>query len=276
MSKIKSIILLLFIGVISLACSSDDNSGNNNDPNIPQLGYFPQNVGDYWVYDVQGEGLSGEDYLYVSGETTENGNTYKTFATQSAPTGFYSTLLTTGKLSSSNSKTLYTGTINIGEMLGGMEGLTFNLTNFVVLDTEASQGNLLSSESGEVYQNFGEYALDVEYNLSSTSEGNLESFTLENGSTYNDVKIVNLTFSLKIDFVITFMGIQIPYTVLDTQKVISSNQYYANNIGMIFADTNIEYHLEEIPDLGIEIMIPENYQSNLKEILTNFSIGIAE
>lgn len=275
MSK-KNIILLLFIGAISLACSSDDNSRNNNDPNIPQLGYFPQYIGGYWVYDVQGENFSGEDYLYVSGETTENGTTYKTFATQTPPAGFYSTLLTTGKLSSSDSKTLYTGTINIGEMLGGMEGLTFDLTNFVILDAEASQGNLLSSESGAIYQDLGEYALEVEYNLFSTSEGSLESFTLENGSTYNDVKIVSLIFSIKIDVVITFMGIQIPYTVLNTQEVISSSQYYANNIGMIFADTNAEYHLEEIPDIGIEIMIPENYQSNLKEILTNFSIGFAE
>jgi hypothetical protein len=236
------------------------------------LGYFPQNIGNHWIYDVQGEGFSGEDYLYVNGETTENGTIYKTFATQNTPTGFYSTLLTSGKLSTVNSITSYTGTINIGEMLGGMEDLTFDLTNFVILDAEASQGNLLSSESGAIYQDLGEYALEVEYNLFSTSEGSLELFVLENGSNYNDVKISSLTLSLKVNFVITFMGIQIPYTILNTQEVISSSQYYANNIGMIFADTQIEYHLEEIPDIGIEIPVPENYQYNLQEILTTFSL----
>src|SRR5690606_18448687 len=214
MSKIKNIILLLFAGAIALACSSDDNSGTGE--NNTQLGYFPQNIGDYWIYDVQGEGFSGEDYLYVNGETTENGTIYKTFATQNAPTGFYSTLLTSGKLSTVNSITSYTGTINIGEMLGGMEDLTFDLTNFTILDTSATQGNLLSSESGEIYQDFGDYALDVEYNLSSISKGSLELFVLENGSNYNDVKITSLTLSLKVNFVITFMGIQIPYTILNT------------------------------------------------------------
>lgn len=41
---------------------------------------------------------------------------------------------------------------------------------------------------------------------------------------------------------------------------------------MIFAETQIQYQLEEIPNVGIEIPVPENYQYNLKEILTNFSL----
>ncbi|MFA7446196.1 MAG: hypothetical protein WCY89_09630 [Flavobacteriaceae bacterium] len=277
MKKTNQLLFLLCIGVFFIGCSSDDNSDNNDDnPNPSQLGYFPQNVGDYWEYDVQGEGISGEDHLYVSGETTENGTTYKTFATEQAPTGFYSAILSTGKLSSDNSKSLYTGTINIGEMLGGIEGLSFDITDFVMLDTNASQGNLLSEESGTYYQDLGEYGLDVEYALSSVSQGSLPTFTSEDGTTYDDVKVTTLAFSLKIDFIITFLGVQIPYTVLDTQQVVASTQYYANNIGMIFAETHIEYQLEEIPDLGIEISIPENFQSTQKEILTDFSVGNTE
>lgn len=271
MEQLYKLLLIFFIGTLSISCSSDDNSGNNDDPNIPQLGYFPQSVGNSWVYDVQAENLSTEDHLYVSGETSENGTIYKTFVTQDTPTGFYTTLLTSGKVTVNNSKTLYSGTINIGEMLGDIEGLTFELTNFVVLDTNAPPGNMLSSESGEFYQDLGEYGFNVEYSLASTSLGSLETFTLENDTTYNDIKAVNLSFSLKIDVIITFMGVQIPYPILNTQEIISSTQYYANNTGMIFADTQIEYHLEDIPDIGIEIPLPESYQYNLREILTHFS-----
>lgn len=275
MEKLHKLLLVFFVGALSIACSSDDNAdigGNNDGPIIPQLGYFPQNVGNSWTYDIQSEDFSEQDHLYVSGETTQNGVTYKTFATDNTPTGFYTSLLTTGKLSSDNSKILYSGTINIGEILGGIEGLSFDLTNFVILDNNASLGNLLSSQSGEFYQDLGEYGLNVEYTLASTSSGDLETLTLENGTTHNDIKIVNLSFSLKIDAIFTFMGVQIPYTILSTQEVVSSTQYYAYNIGMIFAETQIQYQLEEIPNVGIEIPVPENYQYNLKEILTNFSL----
>src|SRR5690606_39798495 len=73
MEKLYKLLLVFFVGTLSIACSSDDNAdigGNNDGPIIPQLGYFPQNVGNSWTYDIQSEDFSEQDHLYRSEEHT--------------------------------------------------------------------------------------------------------------------------------------------------------------------------------------------------------------
>src|SRR5690554_2200788 len=111
----KNKIITLLFGIALLGCSSDDNSGNNND-NGTTNDYLPQQQGNYWVYDVNSDEFSGRDSLYVSGTTTSQGDAYYTYETSETPLGFYSGLMTNGESKTSGSKIFMNGSLGLGEL----------------------------------------------------------------------------------------------------------------------------------------------------------------
>lgn len=265
----KKVFVLLF-SMALFGCSSDDNSSTDNNNSGD---FLPQQQGNYWVYDVISDEFSGRDSLYVSGTTTSQGNTYYTYSSSEVPFGFYSGLMTSGQSRVSGSKIFMTGTVSLGDMLGEDFDFGIELDDFVVFDGNASQGTPLDSESGEFEIPYQEdVTLTVEYTLSAKAGQNYPNYTTSNGDSYENVKAVTVAVTAKITANVVFSGFPFSLTVLDNQDIISSTQYYANNVGVIFVNTDFQYQLNEIPIPGFELPIPQNFQSNTTEVLDDYSV----
>jgi len=268
----KNKIITLLFGIALLGCSSDDNSGNNND-NGTTNDYLPQQQGNYWVYDVNSDEFSGRDSLYVSGTTTSQGDAYYTYETSETPLGFYSGLMTNGESKTSGSKIFMNGSLGLGELFG--EGFDFeiSLDDFVIFDANASQGQTLDNESGSFTIPYSpEIELKVEYTLFAKAGQNYPNYTTANGDSYDNVKSVTIAVSAKITANIVISGFPFSYPILDTQEVLSSTQYYANAVGVIAVNTDFKYQLNEIPIPGYELPMPQNFQSHTTEVLDDYLV----
>lgn len=260
----KSRFFILLFGMALFGCSSDDNSGNNNNGTND---FLPQDQGNYWVYDVNSDEFSGRDSLYVSGTTTSQGNTYYTYLTSEVPNGFYSGLMTSGQSRVSDSKIFMTGEINIGDVLGDfIEVPSVELVDFVIFDGGASQGATLDSESGSFTIPYNGFDILVEYTLSAKAGQKYPNYTVSNGDSYENVQSVTIAVSAKIST--SVFGF--PVTILSSQDVISSTQYYANNVGVVFVNTDFQYQMNAVP--GFELPIPQNFQSNTTEVLDSYLV----
>lgn len=266
----KKLFLSSFIALTLFSCISDDISdfiANNPD-------FLPQREGNYWVYNVINEQESGRDSLYISGKQTSNMNTYYSYSTQNeVPYGFYSGILTSGKTRIAGTKMFLSGNLNLGNMFGEeFNDLNIEFTDFLFFDAASAQDSSLDSDTGEFEVPFQEdVTLKVEYNLYSKSGQNLNSYTLPNGASYNNIKVTRVAVSAKISIVTTLGGFPISYPLLNAQDVLVSTQYYAQNIGMIYASTDMQYQLNEIPG-GFDIPMPESFQANMKEILVHYGV----
>jgi ABC-type lipoprotein export system ATPase subunit len=76
--------------------------------------------------------------------------------------------------------------------------------------------------------------------------------------------------SLKATSTTVIPGTTIPITLvlLSQQDVITSTQYYAKNIGMVYADTNLSYQLNSLPN--VDLPIPTSGSQNVKEYLDTY------
>lgn len=269
----KTKFLYLFLALGFLGCSSDDSGSS---PIIPEgdNAYFPQNEANYWVYDVISEQApASRDSLYINGTVEENGYTFHTFATQNnLPLGFYSRVMTSGKSRNSGSKVLISGLMNVGEIFGGNLGeLDVNFDNFIFFDASAPTGKLLDSKSDSFNFLYNDIDFKIDYILSTTAGQSLPTHTIGD-VVYENIKTTTVSLKAKITATVSLFGIDIPYVIMDQQDIIVSTQYYAKNVGVIFVDTTIKYHLNELPSSDIEIPVPQDFETNSSETLDLYHI----
>lgn len=255
-------VFLLLIGLMISSCSSSDASGDEN----MATSLFPLTNGNYWTYDVDAQ-LDGRDSLYVKGDTLISPLTYKKMKTKQIASGFFSNSLRNNGVRINGSLVQLTGSLSFD--LGFSSPLSFALQDFVILKKNAAQNEVLSTVSGSFNQTVGTYPLTFEYTVKSTSDGSLSTFT-SNGDTYTDLQKTKVVVSLKVSSTTTIPGTTFPITVvvLSQQDVVTSTQYYAKNIGMVYADTTISYQLNSLPN--ITLPIPQSGNQNVKEYLDTY------
>lgn len=252
---------LILLGAMAVSCSNDDN---NNGENSSSANFLPLENGNYWVYEVESTNLNGRDSLYTTNDTTINGNTYRKFTTELMPYGFYSNALRNNGVRSDNGKLMISGIPDIGIPDLPIE---VNLTDFVLLDQNAAIGTTLSSISNNTQQTFEGITLDISYVLSTKAGETHASYTTVNGTSYTNVKTTVLSLNLTVNASMPGFPISVP--VLPSQNVVTSVQYYAENIGMIYNETNIEYQLGDT--FGIELPIPSSASEQQQEILVDYN-----
>lgn len=76
--------------------------------------------------------------------------------------------------------------------------------------------------------------------------------------------------SLNVASINTVLGVPVTFPILNTQDVIVSNQYYARNIGMVYAATTFSYNLEDLTGLGLTLPIPETMNEVRTESLHDY------
>jgi len=264
----KTKFLFLFLALGLMSCSSDESGST---PIIPggDNAYFPQDDGNYWVYDVNSDQAPAtRDSLYISETTQQNGYTYHSYATQNnMPVGFYSRIITSGKSRNSGAKVMITGGLNAGEIFGGGLGeLDINFEDFVFFDASANPGKTLDSKSDSFSFPYNDIDFKIDYILSTTSGQSFPTYTV-NDVVYENIKTSIVSVKAKITATVLLFGIEIPYVIMNQQDIILSTQYYAKNVGVIFAETNIQYHLNELPSTDIEIPVPQDFETSATETL---------
>lgn len=266
--KFKSLIMktnfvyLLLIGIFISSCSSTDDSSDG----ASATSLFPLTNGNYWTYDVDAQ-IDGRDSLYVKGDTLISSLTYKKMKTKQIASGFFSNSLRNNGVRINGSLVQLTGGLSFD--LGLTTPLNFAVQDFVILKKNAVQNDVLSTVTGSFNQTIGDYPMTFDYTVKSISDGNVATFT-SNGKTYNDIQKTKVVVSLKVSTTTTIPGTTFPLTVvvLNQQDVVTSTQYYANTIGMVYADTNITYQLNSLPN--ITLPIPESGNQNIKEYLDTY------
>lgn len=258
---------LFFIAIaftILAGCSSDNSSGSINSGV-----YLPLAVGNYWTYDVTTDGIAipNRDSLYIANDTVINTKTYKKFKTLAIPFGFYSNSLRNNGIRKENDAIYMTG--NAGLNLGEVLPINLSVTDLIIFKESATLNQELGSVSGVINQDFQGYPLVINYTLKTTALETLPTYTAENNTVYTDVKKVKTTLNLKISTTITVPSIPIPLTIplLNTQDVVASTQYYAKNIGMVYANTVISYELQDFSQFGITLPIPQSGSQTQSELL---------
>ncbi|QBZ98613.1 hypothetical protein [Flavobacterium sangjuense] len=267
----KTKLFFIVIAFTLLAgCSSDDSSGSINSGV-----YLPLAVGNYWTYDVTTDGLAitNRDSLYISNDTVINTKTYKKFKTLNIPFGFYSNSLRNNGVRKENDALYMSG--NAGLNLGDVLPIDLSVTDLMIFKESATANQELGSVSGVINQDFQGYPLVINYTLKTTALETLPTFSIDENHSYTDVKKVKTTLNLRVSTTVTVPGIPIPLTValLNTQDVVSSTQYYAKNIGMVYANTILSYELQDFSSFGITLPIPQSGSQTQNELLDNHLVN---
>jgi len=265
----KSIIALLFLGLLITSCSSDDSGSNTSGTD-----YLPLAPGNYWNYNVVENGVMQRDSLFVANDTVIGGKTYKKMQTFAIPVGFFSRSLDDNAVRKVNSSLVVKG--NAGLDLGGVLPIDLTLNDFIIFKENATANQQLSSISGTINQDLEGYPLVIDYTLKSTAGESIADYTSPLGIQYSNVKGVHVVLTLKISTTITFAGFDVPVVLLDTQDVVTSDQYYASYTGMVYATTTTSYALEDFSGFGINLPIPQSGSVVQQEFLDTYEVSLPD
>lgn len=262
----NKLVAFLWLAIASVSCSSDDDSSGTTAVN-----YYPLTSGNSWNYEVEGETVQ-TDVLTVGDDVTINGKTYKKMLTETTPTGMYCTFLNNNGLRKNDNKVLLSGAITFD--LGLSAPFEFQLDDFVILKENATSNETLSTKTGTINQDFDGIPVTIDYTLKTVGVESLPTYTTTRSEVYTDVKKVKFTISLKVVAVVSIPGSPIPLnvTILNTQDVVTANQFYAKEIGMVYAENVISYNLAINPD-DFDLPIPQSATQTQKEFLTTYIVN---
>jgi hypothetical protein len=263
----KSIGLLLIAGLFAASCSSDDSTDNSAQGPV----YLPISAGNYWTYDVESSQLSGRDSLYIANDTVIGGTTYKKFKTESMANGFFSGALSGNGVRQTGTRLQLSGSTAFA--FSEDFPVAINVSNFIFFDSAAPSGTQLGITTGTFSQPTEDgYTLSFDYTLAAVAGAESASYTTPDGSSYTNVKATQLNLTLKITAMIDFNGISVPVEVLPQQQVLTSTQYYAQNIGAVHTETDITYHLTDLSNFNITLPIPSSGTEHHEEVLDSYSV----
>jgi len=261
----------LLLSLVIISCATSDSGGGDGGgiPIEDTFNYFPLTVGTYWTYDNASDQGATRDSLYVAGTTALNGVDYTVLDAALPVTGFMTSLLSESMVRTTGTALLLNGTLG-GPPVNGFPELTIVLDDVILYDTQASAGTLLSEVSGEVTQDVNGIPIVVGYTISTvqgeTLANGFGNFT--NTTVLTSDMIVNLSIAAAVEII---PGTVIMIPILQAQDVVVTTNYFADQIGLIYSDTLIEYVLEDLSGLGIDLPIPpEDSRVTTQDIDTYF------
>jgi len=254
--------LTVFLSAFLFSCSPSESSSNSN--TISTADYFPLKIANYWTYNVDTAGTIDHDSIFVAKDTTISNIVYKKIESEVTPIGFMSSTLNNNSVRIDGNKLLLTGKPNLTFIAGA--GIDLSLTDFVVFDAGASANETLSTVSGTIDQDYNGTPIKITYTLKSLAQANMSTFTSPNNATFTDVKAVKTILNIKV----TTVQFGFPITILESQDVIISTQYFAKNIGAVHANTVYNYALS--PGLGTSLGIPETGNQIVNEFIDTYKV----
>lgn len=256
-------ILFLFVLLTGCTNETDDSLAVDSSEN-----YFPLAEENYWEYQNVSEpqnqpAMESEDSLYVA-ENNANGYTMEA---QPPIEGFMTSLLHNGTLKKENNQLLFSG--NYQFLLEGFDAVQIPLQNVVMYDVNANAGTELFTASNVIEQTFSGIPMQMEYTVSTTHEGLLDSYNVE-GTTYENVLSSQFVLNLEISTSIELFGNTINIPILAAQDVLVGQNYYAEGIGMVYSHVTFNYELEDLSQYDIEIPLEQSATVISTQRLTNY------
>jgi hypothetical protein len=246
MKKLNLALVLVCISFCILSCSDEDESILVSDAD-----YFPLEVGNSWTYDNElnqnSETIQGTETLTVQDLIQ---NRYSFTQTVANLAGFYTSILASGEVykENRNQQITYDGQLTI-PLENELPALEFPLEDVVLYDANLSQGNIMSTSSGEFEQNINGFPVNFIFEINSIHNG-FSAQEVINNTTYEDVFVseIQVFLSASVFLVIT----DVP--ILQEQKVTTITNYYARDVGLIASEVSTAIIFEDIPpQLNVEV-----------------------
>lgn len=243
--------------LLSISCSNDDDSNSSSG----DTNFLPLKAGNYWVYNVSGSAQSGRDSVYTDHDTIIGASTYKKIETGSAPSGFFSNVINNNGVRKDGDALKLSG----GTAVNFSSDFPFSIavTDLVMFKEGASAGQELGTVSGTIQQEYEGQPFTLTYKLTTTADQTLPSYSIS-GHNYTNVKKVKAVVNLTITY--SLQGF--PVTVLAPQDVVTSYQYYAENIGVVNVETAFTYSIE--PAIATLLSIDATTTQTQNEILDTY------
>lgn len=276
--KLTQSILLLFLSLFLFNCSDDSDDSEINNQIQFSGEFLPLSIDNQWNYNVENtnnntnETTNSQDVLKVE---SENASGFSLSVNDNGvANGTMSGILTTGDLSLTETTLVSNGTIGLP-----IDGFDFNivLENALLYNTEAPNGEILYTQSGTFAQDFQGYPITINYSLFSTQLENLENMEVL-GANFDTVTSANISLELSVSTEVSVFGLTQTISLLDTQNVLSVDAFYAKDIGLITANANIGYSLNEntvtiLQQLGADLsMLPTNTSILNTQELTSYTL----
>jgi hypothetical protein len=273
--KLKSIFLST-LALTIISCSSDDEfNGNINQPDNNT--FLPLTNENYWVYEVSSLDGIQRDSIYVNGDKTINGQTYKEMKAREPFMGFYASAVHNNGVREADGKLFLSGSLSAAGLEDFFD-INLSLNDFIVFDENANNNQQLSVVSDEFEQEFEGFPVTISYSLRSFAQNEITNFSASNGQTYASVKPMKTVLRIKVTTSIELIPGFPPvnFDVLNEQDLVSSMSYFVQEIGVVQTDTNYQYQinpqLSSIPGFG-GLPFPESGSSTITEKLLNFNIN---
>lgn len=276
--KLTQSISLLIFSLLVFNCSDDNDNTITDNQNQFSGEFLPLSIDNQWNYDVENtnnntsETTNTQDVLKVESETTSGFSL--TVNDGQIANGTMSGILTTGDLSLTETTLATNGTVGLPVDILDFE---IQLDNALLYDTEATNGEQLSIQSGTFTQDFQGYPITVNYSLFSMQLENLENMEVL-GVNYDTVTSANISLELSVSTEVTVLGFTQTISILDTQNVLSVDAFYAKNIGLISATANSGYTLNPstvtiLEQLGADLsMLPTSTSIVNTQELTSYAL----
>lgn len=256
--KTKFYLLTLIASAFLMSCSSEDSGNNNPGTNFS----VPLSTGKYWTYDVVDQTGNSRDSLYISGDTLINNITYKKFKVRNnVATGFYSSSLRNNGVRELDNKLLLSGDLSLASGQQLPINLDLSLTDFIIFKKNATMDELLSTKTGTIQQTVQGYPLTINYTLTSKGGESLATYTSPNNDSYTSVRTSKIT--LNVNITTTLSGF--PVTVLPSQDVVTSTQYLADGIGVVYTNTLTTYSINAA--IATQLGVPASSTQTQEEFL---------
>ena len=259
--------LAILLTVTFLSCNTDDPSSDDTQQTEPE--YYPLTANSSWTYNNQNEQVGpSRDSLYVAGTQMENGNSYTNLDAEVPVSAFMSQFLTDNIIRTTETQLIIDGTL--GSPIEGLPDITLPLSDMVLFDTavDVTVDPELGVSTGSIIQDIMGVPITINYGITSTMLG------IPNTSTEEIPQVASqLTVNMEIIAMIPVGPITIPFTIMQPQDVLSATNTYTGNIGLTNSVVLVEFTLEDLSGLGVDLPFPENSSNTSNQTIDTFVIG---
>ncbi len=186
-------------------------------------------------------------------------------------------ILVNGTLTRDDSTLKFSGDLDLPSEFSDFSSTTISLQDVLIYDLNASNNSTLSEVTGSFTQDLdiegNILPLTVIYTLTTKKISNMNSLTVD-GEIFSNVFKGELNISMNVVTSIDLLGLGNPvdYDVLATQDVLTIENYFAKDVGLIKSESYITYQLDQgllavLDNLQLDLGIPENLTvENTQEI----------
>ena len=279
---------LVCMSALTFSCSSDnDESGNdgtqdNTGINQPTAtgDFFPLAENNEWNYNVistNNNDNSSADFTDNLVVDSENGTNYTLSANNGAiANGTMTNFLVSGDLSATETQLTSTGSFVIP--IDGVSTIEIPFSNAKFYDTAANINEVIFNTNGNLNQDIESIPIDITYTLKTTQLENLDSYSVD-GTSYENVTSSRISIELGMSTTIDIGPISQTLSIIDEQNVLTITSYYADGVGLILANANTSFELNQstldlLAQGGVDISeLPTSVDIDNDQVLDSYTVN---